>query len=48
MGLSEYKVEAALAVSDLDRAKRFYEDQLGLVPGVWIAARPLPPSWPRA
>ena len=33
MGLSDSRVEAALAVSDLERAKRFYEDQLGLVPG---------------
>ncbi len=33
MGLSDYRVQALLAVSDLDRAKRFYEDQLGLVPG---------------
>jgi catechol 2,3-dioxygenase-like lactoylglutathione lyase family enzyme len=33
MGLSECRLEALLAVSDLDRAKRFYEDQLGLVPG---------------
>jgi catechol 2,3-dioxygenase-like lactoylglutathione lyase family enzyme len=33
MGLSDSRVEAAMAVSDLDRAKRFYEDQLGLVPG---------------
>ena len=33
MGLSECRVEALLAVSNLDRAKRFYEDQLGLVPG---------------
>jgi catechol 2,3-dioxygenase-like lactoylglutathione lyase family enzyme len=33
MGLSDNRVEAALAVSDLERAKRFYEDQLGLVPG---------------
>jgi catechol 2,3-dioxygenase-like lactoylglutathione lyase family enzyme len=32
MGLSDHRVEAALAVSDLDRAKRFYERQLGLVP----------------
>jgi catechol 2,3-dioxygenase-like lactoylglutathione lyase family enzyme len=31
MGLSDYRVEAAMAVSDLDRAKRFYEDRLGLV-----------------
>lgn len=33
MGLSDCSVETLLAVSDLDRAKRFYEDQLGLVPG---------------
>jgi catechol-2,3-dioxygenase len=33
MGLSDCSVEVLLAVSDLDRAKRFYEDQLGLVPG---------------
>lgn len=33
MGLRDYRVQALLAVSDLDRAKRFYEDQLGLVPG---------------
>jgi catechol 2,3-dioxygenase-like lactoylglutathione lyase family enzyme len=33
MGLSDYTVEAAMAVSDLDRARRFYEEQLGLVPG---------------
>jgi catechol 2,3-dioxygenase-like lactoylglutathione lyase family enzyme len=33
MGLSDCKVQALLAVSDLDRAKRFYEHQLGLVPG---------------
>jgi catechol 2,3-dioxygenase-like lactoylglutathione lyase family enzyme len=33
MGLSECIVEAAMAVSDLDRARRFYEQQLGLVPG---------------
>jgi catechol 2,3-dioxygenase-like lactoylglutathione lyase family enzyme len=33
MGLSDYRVEAVLAVSDLDRARRFYEDQLGLSPG---------------
>ena len=32
MGLSDCRVEALLAVSDLDRAKRFYEQQLGLVP----------------
>ena len=33
MGLSECSVEALLAVSDLDTARRFYEQQLGLVPG---------------
>ena len=33
MGLSDCSVEALLAVSDLDRARRFYEHQLGLVPG---------------
>jgi catechol 2,3-dioxygenase-like lactoylglutathione lyase family enzyme len=33
MGLSDCRVEALLPVSDLDRAKRFYERQLGLVPG---------------
>jgi catechol 2,3-dioxygenase-like lactoylglutathione lyase family enzyme len=33
MGLSECRVGALLAVSDLERARRFYEDQLGLVPG---------------
>jgi catechol 2,3-dioxygenase-like lactoylglutathione lyase family enzyme len=33
MGLNDYEVETALAVSDLDRARRFYEHQLGLVPG---------------
>jgi catechol 2,3-dioxygenase-like lactoylglutathione lyase family enzyme len=33
MGLSDSTVEAVVAVSDLDRARRFYEDQLGLVPG---------------
>jgi catechol 2,3-dioxygenase-like lactoylglutathione lyase family enzyme len=33
MGLSDCSVEALLAVSDLDRARRFYEQQLGLVPG---------------
>ena len=33
MGLSECRVEALLAVSDVERAKRFYEDQLGLRPG---------------
>jgi catechol 2,3-dioxygenase-like lactoylglutathione lyase family enzyme len=33
MGLSDCRVEASLAVSDLDRARRFYEHQIGLVPG---------------
>jgi catechol 2,3-dioxygenase-like lactoylglutathione lyase family enzyme len=33
VGLSDCRVQALLAVSDLDRAKRFYEQQLGLVPG---------------
>jgi catechol 2,3-dioxygenase-like lactoylglutathione lyase family enzyme len=33
MGLNNHRVEAAMAVSDLDRARHFYEDQLGLVPG---------------
>jgi catechol 2,3-dioxygenase-like lactoylglutathione lyase family enzyme len=32
MGLSEHRIEAVIAVSDLDTARRFYEDQLGLVP----------------
>jgi catechol 2,3-dioxygenase-like lactoylglutathione lyase family enzyme len=32
MGLSDCSVEAAMAVSDLDRARRFYEHQLGLMP----------------
>jgi catechol 2,3-dioxygenase-like lactoylglutathione lyase family enzyme len=33
MGLSDCSVQALLAVSDLDKARRFYEHQLGLVPG---------------
>jgi catechol 2,3-dioxygenase-like lactoylglutathione lyase family enzyme len=33
MGLSDCRVQAVLAVSDLDRAKDFYGRQLGLVPG---------------
>ena len=32
MGLSECRVGALVAVSDLERARRFYEPQLGLVP----------------
>ena len=31
MGLSEYKVAAWLAVSDMDRAREFYEGKLGLL-----------------
>jgi catechol 2,3-dioxygenase-like lactoylglutathione lyase family enzyme len=33
MGLSDSRVGALMAVSDLDRARAFYEGQLGLVPG---------------
>jgi catechol 2,3-dioxygenase-like lactoylglutathione lyase family enzyme len=33
MGLSDHRVEAVIAVSDLDVAQRFYEGQLGLAPG---------------
>jgi catechol 2,3-dioxygenase-like lactoylglutathione lyase family enzyme len=33
MGLRDGSVEAMMAVSDLDRAKRFYGEQLGLGPG---------------
>jgi catechol 2,3-dioxygenase-like lactoylglutathione lyase family enzyme len=33
MGLNAFRVQALLAVSDLDRARSFFEDQLGLVPG---------------
>jgi catechol 2,3-dioxygenase-like lactoylglutathione lyase family enzyme len=33
MGLSDCRVESAVAVSDLERARRFYEDGLGLAPG---------------
>ena len=32
MELKDCKVGALMAVSDLDAARRFYEDQLGLVP----------------
>ena len=31
MGLSRYKVGAGLAVSDMDRAREFYEAKLGLL-----------------
>src|SRR5919205_1129273 len=34
MGLSRYKVAAALAVSDMDRAREFYEGKLGLSVGI--------------
>jgi catechol 2,3-dioxygenase-like lactoylglutathione lyase family enzyme len=33
MELRDARVEAAIAVSDLDRSRRFYEDQLTLGPG---------------
>jgi catechol 2,3-dioxygenase-like lactoylglutathione lyase family enzyme len=33
VGLSESRVDAGVAVSDLDIARRFYEDKLGLVAG---------------
>jgi catechol 2,3-dioxygenase-like lactoylglutathione lyase family enzyme len=33
MGLRDYRVDTAIAVSDLDRARRFYEDQLDLGQG---------------
>jgi catechol 2,3-dioxygenase-like lactoylglutathione lyase family enzyme len=31
MGLSDFRVDAGIAVSDLARARRFYEETLGLV-----------------
>ena len=34
MGLSKYKVAAAVAVSDMDRAREFYEGKLGLLVGI--------------
>ena len=34
MGLGEYKVAAGLAVSDMDRAREFYEGKLGLPVGI--------------
>jgi catechol 2,3-dioxygenase-like lactoylglutathione lyase family enzyme len=34
MGLSEYKVAAGLAVSDMDTAREFYEGKLGLLVGI--------------
>jgi catechol 2,3-dioxygenase-like lactoylglutathione lyase family enzyme len=33
MGLRDCRVGALMAVSDLNRARHFYESQLGLVPG---------------
>ncbi len=33
MGLSDCRLEAAAAVADLERSRRFYEDGLGLIPG---------------
>jgi catechol 2,3-dioxygenase-like lactoylglutathione lyase family enzyme len=33
MGLKDHTVETVIAVSDLDRSRRFYEEQLGLEPG---------------
>ncbi len=34
MSLSKYKVAAAVAVSDMDRAREFYEGKLGLLVGI--------------
>ena len=34
MSLNEYKVVAGLAVSDMDRARKFYEGKLGLSVGI--------------
>jgi catechol-2,3-dioxygenase len=34
MGLSRYKVAATLAVSDMDRAREFYEGTLSLSVGI--------------
>lgn len=34
MSLSKYKVAAAVAVSDMDRAREFYEGKLGLSVGI--------------
>ncbi|HET7480919.1 MAG TPA: VOC family protein [Rubrobacteraceae bacterium] len=34
MSLSDYRVAAALAVSDMDRAREFYEGKLGLSVGM--------------
>jgi catechol 2,3-dioxygenase-like lactoylglutathione lyase family enzyme len=34
MSLSRYKVAVGLAVSDMDRAREFYEGKLGLLVGI--------------
>src|SRR5215204_831769 len=34
MGLSRYRVAAGVAVSDMDRARKFYEGKLGLSVGI--------------
>ena len=34
LGLSKYKVAAAIAVSDMDRARESYEGKLGLSVGI--------------
>ena len=34
MGLSEYKLAAGIAVSDMNRAREFYEGKLGLSVGI--------------
>ncbi len=34
MGLSRYKVAAAVAVSNMNRAREFYEGKLGLSVGI--------------
>jgi catechol 2,3-dioxygenase-like lactoylglutathione lyase family enzyme len=34
MGFSDSRVEATVAVSDMDRAKEFYEGKLGLSGGI--------------
>jgi catechol 2,3-dioxygenase-like lactoylglutathione lyase family enzyme len=40
MGLKDSRVGVLMAVSDLERARRFYEYQLGLVPGERSKPRP--------
>jgi catechol 2,3-dioxygenase-like lactoylglutathione lyase family enzyme len=34
MSLSKYKVAAGIAVSDMERAREFYEEKLGLLVGI--------------